>query len=204
MKKIIFWVFLVLYSINLQASELSQNSILLNERLENNADAILLLPVNYLIKPPLTLSFKIPQNYRIAYENPKSLLTEIIPKGEDINNWSNIISYSIYLNGKISADQMINQFINQFKSISVIDNFQIIERNQDVKDGYNMQEVIISYYNIEQKNKEILYTVVASGPVDASMVQYTIRPNKFKNGDFEQSLMAIKKFSKNNIKLIQN
>lgn len=172
-----------------------------NDQALKDKDINFSLPVDWTGTNKVNLLVKIPEGFESIqpfdqWEN--AAMIEFIPKGEDKNNWSEIVTVHKFLNKGISASDLskgIAEYISkQSKDYKVLKNLDATEN------GYVMSGKVLSY-NFQEKN-EVLGYKYYSGPADCVGVQYTIRPKATETN--EQIAARIESFLASSATIIPN
>lgn len=155
------------------------------------------LPVDWVSSPQVNFEVVIPPGYtslQSMEEWSSSPLIEFVPKGEDGENWSEIITINKFIGEKISASAFIAALSNRLAA-------KVQNAKWDYKthtsDAVTKATLFISYdYN---RIHEVMGALYYSGPYDCVGVQYTIRPSK--NVSDEAAFAKIKQFFEESTRL---
>ena len=166
LKNTILLLFLLI-TLSLQSSE--------NQEIPSDARIHFELPINWLSSPKYNLEVSIPAGYISLqsfrkWSDERTTLIEFVPKGQDGENWKEIITINKHLGEQIAADSLIEIVKKKFVSD---DNGKIIKEEISRQPSYTRVKLILSY---DYKGKhEIVGFLYYSGPYDCVGVQYTIR-----------------------------
>jgi hypothetical protein len=159
MKKIIF-ISLLCLTIHLIPSEGHNISLILpvnvQEHLKDSASRVHLI-------------VKIPANFKMACTMHPALGVNFFPKTDhnvSLTNWSEVISTNRFINTKVPATDWVNDIKNELHS-------EIIEEQEQHHTNFLKHWTLIRY--ITQGRPQFLGMMYASGPLDCSGVQYTIK-----------------------------
>lgn len=158
-----------------------------------------LLPINWMGSEQINLSVSIPENF-VAIQPPEtwvqSSIVEFIPKGEDENNWSEIITIHKFLGTQISATAFSAKLKDYMIAQST--NSNVLKIDDSTEDSYQRALLGLAYdYNGKH---EVIGSLYYSGPADCVGVQYTIRPEKGMSD--ETAFAKIESFLKDNTEVI--
>lgn len=134
------------------------------------------LPINWASSPKYNLSVTIPPGYISlqsfeVWSDEKTTLIEFVPKGEDGENWTEIISINKLIGRKVSADILLD--LVKKGLMKNLENVKILKEEVSKQPSYIQAKSILSY-NDKDKH-EIVGLLYYSGPYDCGGVQYTIR-----------------------------
>lgn len=135
------------------------------------------LPVNWSVTPKINLFVSIPKGYESLQpfsEWSEATLIEFVPKGEDGENWSEIITINKYVGHTLAADELIRFLKSHI--LYKVENGKVWKEENEEKDSYQYAILGLTYnYN---KRHEVFGVRAYTGPYDGVAIQYTIRPKK--------------------------
>jgi len=169
--------------------------------LDNVVGIDMRLPINFLVKPEIALSVKIPEDFRSFLPAEKmviSSMNEFFPKKDkNIDNWSEIITTQLLKGKQFTSKQFVDLLKKRFLSNNNNIDVKIISEQDNTLKKYSTSEFTMAY--TYQGKREIIFTKYYSGPHDCSGFQYTIR---LINGLSEdEALRKINAFVKDQVKL---
>lgn len=151
-----------------------------------------LLPIDWSSPAHRDLQVSIPKEYQSIQPSSSwetAALIEFIPKNENSNHWSEIISISKIIGKGISALQFTSLLQQRIASSAAKAEILFEEKSKDTS------TFIIKY--IDQNQEEVMGAKYFSGPYDCVGVQYTIR---LKQGQSQSNAVAkIKTFFQTNL-----
>ena len=161
------------------------------------SDFNLLLPINASHKLTLSVNIDKSLNFKPGDDFQKmqeAKFFEFIPKAEDINNWTEIITVILKLNIQLPDAATFNALMIEGFQKKTTD-LSIIKRHNKKYKNYNDDEMFLVYtYN---GKRELVWSYVVAGPLDAVNVQYTIRiPDSDKSKNFDSYIKKIENFKK--------
>lgn len=133
-----------------------------------------LLPVNWTVNPEYSLKVTIPKGYTSIQpfdEWEQASLIEFIPKGEDKDHWTEIITVNKFIGEKIPADTFVKALKERL--VSQIQNNQFYQEDIEKTPNYTRATLLLSY-DFQGKH-EVMGAIYYSGPYDCAGVQYTLR-----------------------------
>lgn len=132
------------------------------------------LPVDWTTSKHYNLLVTIPQGYQSLQPISswdKGPLVEFVPKGENGNDWSEIVTIHKIIGRGVFANQITDSLLKTIPAQASQSHIVINEKSSH--DFGLITEIIISYSY--QGQKEVLGAKYFSGPFDCVGVQYTIR-----------------------------
>ncbi len=148
-----------------------------NPKLDPDAHIRFELPINRVSSPKYNLEVSIPPGFISlqpfeAWSDEKITFIEFVPKGEDGENWTEIITINKHIGKKISADILLD--LTKKGLLSNEENGNTLKEEVSKQPSYTQAKLTLSY---DYKGKhEIVGFLYYSGPYDCVGVQYTIRP----------------------------
>lgn len=157
------------------------------------------LPINVASEEHFHLAVTIPKDYK-SVQDPstwdKAPSIEFIPRSEEIQNYSEIVTVMTHRGQRISA----SRFTEALKqAISSQANFSVLLDEKKNKKDYQETALILKYHY--QGRDEVLGMRYLSGPYDCAGVQYTIRLSQ--NMDEKLAAEKINHFFNQNVTVIQ-
>ena len=130
----------------------------------------MVLPVNDVSKIKTSLSIKIPEDFRPLQtldQGYKNHMFEYVPKSDDENKWTQIITSSLFVGIKKSASDFTSIMKSEFKKAPQA---KLLDESTNEKDDYQVSSLGFSYE--DKARKEVVYMRYYSGPDDLSGIQY--------------------------------
>lgn len=161
LSKKVLYLLLATFSLNLVAMNRQTQSL------------TLLLPINHIIDPHITLRIKIPSTFHADVPLPELMrqsMNEFVPNNEDVNHWTEIITTNLYVGMGASAQGVAGMIKNGVCTVGR--NARIIEEVQQDFNGYSLSKFTIAYDTAGRH--KIIFGQYYSGPYDCSGFQYTI------------------------------
>ena len=136
----------------------------------------ILLPINHMTGKLITLSIRIDKNYKSLQKDLNPKFMEFIPKGDDDNKWSQIITLQSLVGVHVSASAFLDKVKTGMKAQAT--SFKLLEENsKDMKD-YSVASFGATYET--NGRKEVVFMQYYSGPADIAGIQYAkpLGPNE--------------------------
>lgn len=134
-----------------------------------------LLPINWTMPQgqKINLSVHTPNNFYcfhapLIMKGIQPSLIEYLPKGENIESWSELITLVPLIGSKLDAKTLSDTIKQNFQRIS--SHLKILEETTSSEEGYNTATLILSYSY--KGRSEVVVSRVFSGPFDTVNVQY--------------------------------
>jgi hypothetical protein len=150
----------------------------------------MILPLNDVSKIKTSLRVNIPDNFRplqTVEQGYKNQMFEYVPKSDNENKWTQIITLNLFVGIKKSASDFTSIMKSEFNKAS---NAKMLEESTSEQNDYMMSSLGFSYEDKERK--EVVYMRYYSGPNDLSGIQYA-KPLK-ENQSPEELLKELKLF----------
>jgi hypothetical protein len=162
-----------------------------------------ILPINWSAGQNYNFIITIPEGYRSLQSHTEWMenkipIIEFIPKNEDENLWTEIITINKSIGQKVPASHMTNYLKNAM--IKKVENGRIWKDDVSVQPAY-MFSTLGLFYNLN-KVREVFGSRYYSGPYDCAGIQYTIRPKKDQTD--QMTAAKIEKFFNTNTKIIND
>ena len=199
--KIIFLYLAVVCPITGYAAEVSDFSKYSNHKVTYS------LPVNATSTPKIHLlitsleGFVVsPENFN-TFNNGHSTILEYIPKDEALENWSKIITLSSLKGNKLQSDQYIKGFV-EFVATKT-KRSKVITQKIEKRNGYIFSNIAFQYM-YDNGQSELIYMEYYSGPYDCSGIQYTIKLDKWLDGnDSNNVAKKLERYIKQHVSVLQ-
>lgn len=174
-----------------------------NTRSKTDSNLTLLLPVNAAQRISLSVDLGKGLNFKPGGDFQKmqeAKFFEFIPQADDINNWTEIITVILKLNIQLSEAAQFNSMLQEGIQKQASD-ISILKRNHKKHENYNYDEMFITYTH--NGKRELMWSYVVAGPLDAVNVQYTIRiPDQNKTKNLDSYVKKIETFKDKHITVI--
>jgi hypothetical protein len=97
---------------------------------------------------------------------------EYLPKGENFDNWSKIITIHLFTRSGANAENITQKVVDNISSAPIVMRYELVGHKENKHSSYTSSSKVLQYI---QKNGrvEMLYMIYYSGPYDCSGVQYT-------------------------------
>ena len=155
----------------------------------------LLLPINAAQRISLSVDLSKGLNFKPGGDFQKmqeAKFFEFIPQADDINNWTEIITVILKLNIQLAEAAQFNSMLQDGIQKEASD-ISILKRNHKKHENYNYDEMFIAYTH--NGKRELMWSYVVAGPLDAVNVQYTIRiPEHDKAKNLDSYVKKIENF----------
>lgn len=156
----------------------------------NDQQTTMVLPLNDVSKIKTSLRVKIPDDFRPLQtldQGYKNHIFEYVPKSDDENKWTQIITLNLFVGIKKSASDFTSIMKSEFKKAPQA---KLLEESTTEQDDYMMSSLGFSYE--DKARREVVYMRYYSGPNDLSGIQYA-KPLK-ENESPEALLKELKSF----------
>lgn len=157
-----------------------------------------LLPVNWVFPNKINLMVTIPENFVSVQPMDAwmdSPLIEFIPKGEDVNAWSQIITVNKFIGKQYSAVDLTDMILKNL--IEKTSRNEVWSNKKSDETAYKTASFGLTY--VFDDKKEVIGAHYYSGPYDCVGVQYTIRPKK--DSSENATIDTITSYFDNNVRI---
>lgn len=206
-KGVVMWIIALIFTLlcstfPLMRASTEMSAITDSDKILEDHQINMVLPINLITSVEYILLTALPKGFvsiqpLSSFANVNSDMIEFIPNGEDVDDWSEIISFHKYIGQKKSA----HDFAKVVKEgmLKSVDNGKLWQENYFNKQAYRYANLGITY-DLKGRH-EIFAAQYYSGPADCIAVLYTIRPKK---SESDAAVIAkLNSFFKNNIQVLE-
>jgi len=171
------------------------------DELPANYKKVFSFPINILEGNTIILTAEVPAGFKPGEDLGKMIdagLIEYIPEKENVNTWTEIITFVPIAGKQLSADTVVDNTATWIKEKT--SDLAFVKRDKIHTKKYDTSEAFIAYTANDQR--ELLWIYGASGPADTAVVQYTIRiPKQLKKENLTPYIEKITAFKNKYIKI---
>ena len=125
------------------------------------------LPVNAAVSPKIHFIVKTPSNFKFLFQSGN--MWEFIPKSQDVNSWTEMITVDAGVGSRITAQQLLEFNKQKFKEGA---NFKLLKERISKSKSYSTVEFVVAYDY--KGRREIALGKYLVGPYDCSGFRYTM------------------------------